>query len=201
MSDHHSAPQPAAQFTPDAIRHAEFPRNGDGLEPQAVQSYMSALADHLEQVASRPPDRATITAQTVGIISRAQLLAEQAVADAEQYSRDLIETARTQYQELLRRAEVAGQPEAAAAAVGGYDHQIPEIEYVRTYTRVAHTQLRAVLDALAEQVDRLGQLPDLPGDPPSNDHHAPVGTAEVHRPALPASDNFDRAVAHLASDA
>jgi hypothetical protein len=200
VSDHHTAPQAAAQFTPDAIRHAQFPSNGDGLEPRAVHSYMSALADHLEQVANTPPDRATITAQTVGIISRAQLLAEQAVADAEQYSRDLIETARTQYQELLRRAEVAGQPEAAAAAVGGYDHQIPEIEYVRTYTRVAYTQLRAVLDALAEQVDRLGQLPDLPGEAPGNDHHAPVGTADVHRPEIPSADSFPRAVAHVSSD-
>jgi hypothetical protein len=201
VSDHHTAPQAASQFTPDAIRHAEFPSNGDGLEPKAVHRYMSALADHLEQVANTPPDRATITAQTVGIISRAQLLAEQAVADAEQYSRDLIETARTQYQELLRRAEVAGQPDAAAAAVGGYDHQIPEIEYVRTYTRVAYSQLRAVLDALAEQVDRLGQLPELPGEASSNDHQAPVGTADVHRPALPAADTFNRPVAHVTSDA
>lgn len=38
---------------------------------------------------------------------------------------------------------------------------IPDVEYVRTYTRVAQVQLRAVIDALAEQVDQLGQLPSL----------------------------------------
>jgi len=41
----------------------------------------------------------------------------------------------------------------------GYTSPIQEIEYVRTYTKVAQVQLRAVIDALAEQVDRLGDLP------------------------------------------
>jgi cell division initiation protein len=46
-----------------------------------------------------------------------------------------------------------------AATAAGYTDTIQEIEYVRTYTKVAQVQLRAVIDALAEQVDRLGDLP------------------------------------------
>jgi cell division initiation protein len=196
-----TGPQPTHNFTPDAIRQATFPTSQNGLDAGAVRAYLDRLADHLQQVASEPPERAIITAQTVGIISRAQILAEQAVSDAEQYSRDLIETARTQYQELLRRAESSNADRSdETAAVGAYHDQIPEIEYVRTYSRIAYTQLRAVLDSLAEQVDRLGQLPDLPGQASSN-HHAPLGTAEVHRPALPAGDSIPHAVGHVNSDA
>ena len=39
-----------------------------------------------------------------------------------------------------------------------------DLEYVQTFTRVAHVQLRSVLDALAEQVDRLGKLPQVQAD-------------------------------------
>jgi hypothetical protein len=36
--------------------------------------------------------------------------------------------------------------------------------YVRTFARVAQVQLRSVLDALSEQVDRLGEVPELQGE-------------------------------------
>ena len=42
---------------------------------------------------------------------------------------------------------------------------MPEIEYVRTYAQVAQIQLRSVLDALTEQVDRLGSLPQAAAEP------------------------------------
>ncbi len=35
---------------------------------------------------------------------------------------------------------------------------MPEIEYVRTFAQVAQVQLRSVLEALSEQVDRLGEV-------------------------------------------
>jgi cell division initiation protein len=106
--------------------------------------------------------------EMVTIISQAQVLAEKFVAEAEQYSKDLVASARTQYSEILRRAEQAaesrtGQPAPPAPAqdsdAPAYTTPIDEIEYVRTYTKVAQVQLRAVIDALAEQVDRLGDVP------------------------------------------
>jgi cell division initiation protein len=35
---------------------------------------------------------------------------------------------------------------------------VAEVEYVRTFARVAQVQLRSILDALAEQVDKLGEV-------------------------------------------
>lgn len=104
-----------------------------------------------------------ITAGAMGLLTQAQLIADKAIADAEHYARDLVLTARNQYREILERAETS-----ASEATGAIDTQqqpgpaVPEIEYVRTYARVAQIQLRSVLEALTEQVDRLGSLPQAP---------------------------------------
>jgi cell division septum initiation protein DivIVA len=103
-----------------------------------------------------------ITTGAVGLLTQAQLIADKAISDAEQYARDLVLTARTQYREILDRAEASASQ--AAATVGAQQQPgpavpVPEIEYVRTYAQVAQIQLRSVLEALTEQVDRLGSLP------------------------------------------
>ncbi|WP_448811822.1 DivIVA domain-containing protein [Agromyces bauzanensis] len=122
-----------------------------------------------------------ITAGAVGLLTQAQLIADKAVADAEQYARDLVITARNQYREILQRAETsAGQ--ASATLAMNHGPAVPEIEYVRTYAQVAQIQLRSVLDALTEQVDRLGSLPAPAAEPepdaqPDTDD-GPVGEPE-----------------------
>jgi DivIVA domain-containing protein len=103
-----------------------------------------------------------VTLGAVGLLSQAQMIADKAVADAEEYARDLVLTARTQYREAQERTAAAAA--AAPIAPGTTTASIPvpsmpEIEYVRTYAQVAQIQLRSVLDALTEQVDRLGTLP------------------------------------------
>jgi cell division septum initiation protein DivIVA len=113
---------------------------------------------------SSPESEDEITAGAVGLLTQAQLIADKAVADAEQYARDLVVTARNQYREILERAESsASQASASMPAQPG--PAVPEIEYVRTYAQVAQIQLRSVLDALTEQVDRLGSLPQPAGEP------------------------------------
>ena len=101
-----------------------------------------------------------ITAGAMGLLTQAQLIADKAIADAEQYARDLVLTARNQYREILERAETSASQ--ATATIGAQQQPGPsvrEIEYVRTYAQVAQIQLRSVLESLAEQVDRLGSLP------------------------------------------
>ncbi|ANJ25754.1 DivIVA domain-containing protein [Agromyces aureus] len=119
-----------------------------------------------------------VTLGAVGLLSQAQMIADKAVADAEAYARDLVLTARTQYREAQERnaAEAAASAPAgtgSGSGVGGAAGSsepstatgsislpsLPEIEFVRTYAQVAQVQLRSVLDALTEQVDRLGTLP------------------------------------------
>lgn len=114
-----------------------------------------------------------ITSGAVGLLTQAQLIADKAIADAEQYARDLVLTARNQYREILERAETtASQASATLPAPQAGAPAVPEIEYVRTYAQVAQIQLRSVLEALTEQVDRLGSLPQ-------------PATEEVAQPAQP----------------
>ncbi|MFC9558090.1 DivIVA domain-containing protein [Agromyces sp. NPDC056965] len=103
-----------------------------------------------------------VTLGAVGLLSQAQVIADKAVADAEEYARDLVLTARTQYRETQERtaAAAAAAPSEPATTTASIPlPSMPEIEYVRTYAQVAQIQLRSVLDALTEQVDRLGSLP------------------------------------------
>jgi hypothetical protein len=100
-----------------------------------------------------------ITTGAVSLLTQAQLIADKAISDAEQYARDLVLTARNQYREILERAEASASQATGAIPVQPAGAPVPEIEYVRTYAQVAQIQLRSVLDALTEQVDRLGTLP------------------------------------------
>jgi cell division septum initiation protein DivIVA len=121
-----------------------------------------------------------VSLRAVELLAKAQRAADEAVAEAQAYARDLEETAREQYRHILQRAheaardvagDGAGTPGedgaaapadaaalAAAASSGAVDSQ--ELEYVRTYARVAHTQLKAVLGALNDELDRLADLAD-----------------------------------------
>lgn len=162
--------------SPNAIRHQTFSTRRKGIDPDEVREYLAALAGQIEyadadraelraeveRLRNTTPDEAQrehITAHAVGLLSQAQQIADNLVAEAEQYAKDLVESARHQQRDVLKQAHdsvetaVKQLPNTAQAA---------ELEYVRTFTQVAHVQLRSVLDALAEQVERLGQLPRKP---------------------------------------
>jgi DivIVA domain-containing protein len=106
-----------------------------------------------------------ITSGAVGLLTQAQLIADKAISDAEQYARDLVLTARNQYREILERAETTASQATGSIPVQHAGPPVPEIEYVRTYAQVAQIQLRSVLESLTEQVDRLGSLPQPTQEP------------------------------------
>ena len=132
-------------------------------ERTALRADVASLRDRLEQRGHKE-----IAVDAVGLLSQAQLIADKAIADAETYARDLMLAARAQYRIVLERAEESARRAADQAALApvvpaqGPFTPVPEIEYVRTYARVAQVQLRAVLDALAEQIDLLGEVPNGP---------------------------------------
>ena len=157
----------------------------------AEQELAALRAENVELRASGTGAEDEITAGAVGLLTQAQLIADKAVADAERYARDLVLTARNQYREILERAESsAGQATATLATHHG--RAVPEIEYVRTYAQVAQIQLRSVLEALTDQVDRLGSLPQPGLEPvaqPDTDD-APTGEPdwEPSAPGQPTSE-------------
>lgn len=173
--------------SPASIRSEVFSHRMRGLDEDEIREYLGELADQVEAMDAEIKDlrnqnrdlrdemeRASteISPQAVALFSQAQEVADQLVEEAVVHARDLMTSARHQQRDILERAHRAAEEAArntggaaaeAAARMpsGGYTTPIPELEYVRTFARVAQVQLRSVLDALTEQVERLGDVPRL----------------------------------------
>ncbi len=158
------------------IRNATFTQRRRGLDPDEVQDFLNQVADQVQAAAD---ERAALVGeierlrsarasdggeeantQAVTLLSQAQLVADRLVEEHEQRSRHLLSSARARQRDMLQRQPGGGSGGGVDPA-RGYVVPVPDIEYVRTYTRIAQTQLRTVLEALAEQVDKLGELPQL----------------------------------------
>lgn len=129
------------------------------------------------------PPRQDAHTRALLILSKAQQTADRYVADAQAYSRDLAEDARRRRDEVLMEARahaarVLGEAhqqasQAASAAVSGRlmppaspgpaDLQT-ELAYLRTFSDVHRTHLRAYLEALLRNVEEWDQAerPALP---------------------------------------
>ena len=151
-------------------------------ERTTLRAEVAALHDELEAARGsttaedRSQQQMEISVRAVNLLSQAQLAADSCVAEAESYARDLVSTARDQYREILQRAQqtaseaVRDMPSVEVAAIGdGYTEPVQEIEYIRTFARVAQIQLRSVLDALTTEVEKLGQLPQFSATQPRPD--------------------------------
>jgi cell division initiation protein len=175
--------------SPFAIRNQTFSTRRKGYDPTEVSEYLAELSEQVEyadadraelraeverlrESTTDSEQRAHITAHAVGLLSQAQQIADNLVAEAEQYAKDLVENARSQQREALKQAH--DSVESAVKHIPATDAPVADLEYVRTFTRVAHVQLRSVLDALAEQVERLGKLPEGP-DQPEQTEQTPTG--------------------------
>lgn len=183
-------PHPAQRHSPRAVRDAEFSHRLRGLDENEVRVFLETVAEQIEAAnderaklraeierlkrtatptkpskSGAPPE---INAHAVALFSQAQQVADRLVAEAVQHARDLMANARAQQREILERAHQAATNAAATPDDQNPAAAMPEIEYVRTFARVAQVQLRSVLDALTEEVDKLGQIPHL--DPDATEH-------------------------------
>ncbi|UYM07428.1 DivIVA domain-containing protein [Solicola gregarius] len=160
-----------------AIRNARFTVHRNGFDQDEVLRYLDALADTIEQqeqeITTLRDEReangeTAINERAVLMFSEAQKISDNLIDEAVTHARDLMASARTQQREIVKEAQdtaesLVRQSDAVTddGTVVGYDRQVPEIEYVRTFAKVAQVQLRAVLDALNEQVETLGEVPRL----------------------------------------
>ena len=60
-----------------------------------------------------------VSLRAVELLARAQRAADEAVAEAQSYARDLEESAREQYRQILLRAQSAAQEHSSAMEPGG----------------------------------------------------------------------------------
>jgi cell division septum initiation protein DivIVA len=143
---------------------------------------------------SREEHYQDVSLRAVELLAKAQRAADEAVAEAQSYARDLEESAREQYKQILQRAQTAAQQVASAEgevygteqvagggeATSALDAQ--QLVYVRTYARVAHAQLKSVLAALNDELDQLAAMAEgaVPGPgtqatpPPAREEPGPA---------------------------
>jgi DivIVA domain-containing protein len=169
----------AVHFTPASMLHPGYTdrevdsfvaRAADELarltdENARLREEVQALRQQLDAVSARPSP----SDQAVGILATAQLTADQYVAEAEDFSRQMTSEARAQYEEQLTEAReragaiVQAAAEARAAIVasgGGAAGDAPgtqelqdQIAYLKAFGQATRVQLRSYLEALLADVE------------------------------------------------
>jgi cell division septum initiation protein DivIVA len=110
--------------------------------------------------------------QAVYVLSKAQQTADRYVADAQEYSRELAQDAHLRRDEILREAQVRASiileeahstaTQAASAVAADNCESLPaserqelqaEIAYLRTFSDVCRTHLRAYLESLTRSIE------------------------------------------------
>jgi cell division septum initiation protein DivIVA len=153
----------------------EWIADGLGLllnDNNMLQAEIMRLRDRLLEGNSRTgiqPEDAHV--QAVQVLSQAQQTADRYVADAQEYSRELAEDARLRRDEILREAKVRASmiledahTTATKAADAARDTPEPlsaaerqdlqaEVAYLRTFSDVCRTHLRAYLESLTRSID------------------------------------------------
>jgi DivIVA domain-containing protein len=136
---------------------------------EEVERLRRRIIDAGDPTAGALPEDAHI--QAVRILSNAQQMADRYVADAQDYSRQLTEEARRRRDEVLAEAKVHAdrvldeahrQASRAAAGVvaepgpaanGEWRDRTAELAYLRTFSEVYRTHLRAYLETLLNNVE------------------------------------------------
>jgi DivIVA domain-containing protein len=119
-----------------------------------------ARAD-LQEARADPKELATD--QAVSVLNQAQQLADSLIDEAMESARDLLLTARSQQRDVMEQAKVAAKgavsrATAIAERAGSEDASVRDVEYIRMFAKVAQVQFQAVLDALNEHVNHLGEV-------------------------------------------
>ena len=144
-------------------------RSDNTMLQEEVMRLRGRLLDRGGKPGVRPEDGHV---QAVYLLSKAQQTADRCVADAQMYSRELAEDARIRRDEVLREAKVRASmileeahvsASKAASLVRDTREPLPsaerqelqaEIAYLRTYSDVCRTHLRAYMDSLARSIEQ-----------------------------------------------
>jgi DivIVA domain-containing protein len=184
----HDQAGPERRLSPADLRHLQLPRASmlrPGYVDTEVDLVLSRVAEDLSRLiaekaelrdevlalqsqvdgaAAQPPP----SEQAVRILSTAQQTADNYVAEAEEFSRQVTSEARAEYEELVRQArENAGAiiqaAQEAAAKIGpapagddsrpGVEELQEQVAYLKAFGQATRVQLRAYLEALISDVE------------------------------------------------
>ncbi|HYJ67469.1 MAG TPA: DivIVA domain-containing protein [Nocardioidaceae bacterium] len=192
--------------SPLQLREMRFTTRVRGLDRDEVNDVLNHVADDIDHLLSQvkdlraenqrlgqrirqqapPSDMDSVTDQAVQLFSQAQQVADSLIEEAVLRARELLSTARSQQRGIMDEAHQAARQAAArvsdtiGAPETGQAASMQEIEYVRTFAKVAQLQFRAVLEALNDQVDKLGEMPQVDAESvPPTSRPGTSGTGEL----------------------
>jgi DivIVA domain-containing protein len=184
-----SQAQPERRLSPADLQHVQFARASmlrPGYVDTEVDRVMSRVAEELGRlIAEKAQLRDQVRAlqsqvegaaarpapsdQAVRILATAQQTADNYVAEAEEFSRQMTSEARAEYEEQVRRArenagaiiqaaqEAAAKVASAPAGVEDGSRTVEELQqqvaYLKTFGQAVRTQLRSYLEALISDVE------------------------------------------------
>ena len=131
------------------------------VELEHVQGELEQVQGELQRSQVDPQDQ--VTDQAIVLLNQAQQLADALIDEGMQSARDLLMAARHHQRDTIDPGNEADH----GVLVDGLSTADPvrpngsassDVEDVRMFAKVAQAQFRAVLDALDEQVNRLGQF-------------------------------------------
>lgn len=174
-------------------------------DTQQQDQAVEVVGDERDRREARERAYQDVSLRAVELLAKAQKAADEAVAEAQSYARDLEETAREQYRHILQRAHEAARASAVddeeeldengeavvAAGAPASALETKQLEYVRTYARVAHSQLKAVLGALNDELDRLADLAEGPEAAAKAGATEPVAADSAEDPTEADDDEHD----------
>jgi DivIVA domain-containing protein len=153
-----------------------------------LRGQLQHVQAELQRAQANPQDQ--VTDQAVLLLDQAQQLADALIDEGMQSARDLLMAARHQQRDIVEPGREADY-EAVVQAMANADHLIrqnasqpSDVEDVRMFAKVAQAQFRAVLDALDEQVNRLGQFSETAERPKRADDQEWLPAADQRRPEL-----------------
>lgn len=154
------------QFAPETIRSKEFSVRMRGFETTEVADYLGDLADLIEDlqsenqrlVATNRDLRAELDAYVSGGAPQQAAFGAAPVPEptpsvgAVGQAESILTHAQQMADQLMADAEIEARQRVADAA------DVDLVDYVRTYARVTHDQMKGVVEQLSAQLDRLHDL-------------------------------------------
>ena len=141
-------------YAPQSIRSKEFSVRMRGYEVTEVDDYLGDLADLIEDLQEE-----NLRLVRTNRDLRAQIDGEEGAAfgastpvTAEGQAASILTRAQQMADQLLADADGEARQRVADAA------NVDLVDYVRTYARVTHDQMKGVVDQLDRQLDRLREL-------------------------------------------
>jgi len=157
-------------------------------ELEHAQGELHRAQGELQRAQVEPQEQ--VTDQAVLLLNQAQQLADALIDEGMQSARDLLLAARHQQRDIIEPGPEADHG-AVLAAMSTADHDVPhngsaspDVDDVRVFAKVAQVQFRAVLDALDEQVNRLGQFSETGERPKRADDQEWAPSANQRRSEL-----------------